>query len=343
MRAWLAHAAWYCLIRSATSSLQGLYATLPATGQLLLLDWGTGNASAVGASLSAQGWRVPECTPSAIDPTNKWYYTLARNASAPSGSPWSLVTASLADGSVVASAPLPPCYPPELAACDHALCAGGALEVFVSVETPHARVVAGCLSPGPPSSFELLVNASVGELGVGPLVSPPSLAVTSSALWLPGQHGVAGVPLSRSSPDRQLLLSTNETLRGLHAGAGDVVFGYIQDRSTGEAFVASFIDTGAGSPVLVCAPLPLPPLFASNVTILTALVSDRGSFALLGDGYLITANVTSGALESSVRLQCSHAISASQLYDRGCATGCPLDTLKAQPCPSSMAYEPFVF
>ena len=322
-----------CALASVAASLQGLYTTLPTSGQMLLVDWAMGNASSVGASLEAQGWRVPTCTPSSIDPTNKWYFTLARNSSLAVNSPWNVVTASLADGGVVASAPLPPSFPSVQNACDYALCAGGALEVFVSVETPDLRVLAGGLSPEFPHTFALLVNATIDQLGVGRLVSPPSMAVTSSALWLAGQQGVAGAPLvGAAAPPRRLPLSAGSTFRGLHAAPGDVVYSLLQGQ--GAAYIASFVDTGAGTPSLVRAATSLPPLFSSAETVLTALLSDKNSFALLADGSrLVTANATSGALVSSVLLSCSNATLPLRV---GTGSG-------AVPCPCSIAYEPFVF
>jgi len=62
--------------RTAHGSLEGLYATLPASGQLRHIDWLTGRVETVGKPLAAAGWAAPLAGPAGIDTTGKWYFTL---------------------------------------------------------------------------------------------------------------------------------------------------------------------------------------------------------------------------------------------------------------------------
>jgi hypothetical protein len=350
---------WQVLASSCFSlsvaSLQGLYATLPLSGQLQLVDRDSGKTSNIGSPLASLGWLVPACTPSAIDPTNKWYFSLAHNATeaklSNSTGPWYLVTVSLEDGSVVTATALPPCLPTQAAACDFALSPGGALDVFVATEVPDSaapggyRVVGGSVAPS--SSFVLLLNATIPDLGIGHLLSPPAVAATSSALWLAGQRGVAGAALAAGNASfRRLMLSSGSTYTALHAAPGDVVYGVLRDSDANSSFVASFVDAGTGTPDLKHAPLALPPPFAAPPGALTAFISDAGSFAVLAGSALLSVNASSGAVLSSASLSCTTGavMTASAL---GASTpAMPVELPKntgLPPCPSSMAYEPFVF
>jgi hypothetical protein len=92
----------------AGASLQGLYVTWPETAQLTLLsNWNQDNVTAatetpVGVPLSDKGFSAPMCSPSTIQTTGKWYYTLAKNTSAGgfNTTPWNLISVFL-DGSTI--------------------------------------------------------------------------------------------------------------------------------------------------------------------------------------------------------------------------------------------------
>ena len=324
----------HLLLNIAHSTQQGLYITLPASGQMQLVDPTTGGTTNDGAPLASQGWLVPPCTPSAIDPTGKWYYTLARNASLGVRSPWNIVSAWLDGGNTRTAFPLPAYFPVDLAACDHALSADGGWHVFVAVELPlpaapqDSTILAGNADftfPQPPHAFEVVLNASNAELGVGHLVSPPSIAATATTLWLAGRDCVAGVALQPGVSERRLPLPYGQEFIGLHASPSGDVYGLLRNASA--AFVASYVDSGSGTPVLSQTRDPLPPLFATTPGIRVALMTDKASLALLSpSGLLLTANATSGGVVRSVQLACS----IGGLQGGG-------------PCPASMAYESFVF
>jgi hypothetical protein len=324
------------------ASQQGLYISIPDSGQLQSVDWITGNTSCIGTPLARQGWIVPNCTPSAIDPTGKWFYTLARNSSNPSRtSPWYIVSAWLADGSTRTAAPLPPSFPSELGACDFALTSDGGWHVYIAVQVSggtspaSVSVLAGIADftfPVPPHSFTVLVNTSIVQLGIGSLLLPPSIASTPSTLWIAGQRGIAGVPLAvpAGSPHpRRLILPSGEQFGGLHSSPSGRVYGVLSrllPNGTVSTALASLMDTGTGTPLLVASPHALPPPF--NVTgadsVLTALMTDKSSIALLTSrGELATANASSGQIQSFAHIVCCDK-----------APG---------PCPSSMSYESFVF
>lgn len=377
------------LLRLGGSTQQGLYAMLPESGQLLLVDWLTGNATKVGVSLAEQGWLVPECTPAAIDPTGKWWYSLARNASLGPSSPWNVVSTWLVDGTTRTAAPLPDVFPPDLPACAHALFADGGWHVFTAAEIPSAggyRAIATLSDftfPYPPHSWTLVLNASEAALGAGRLLMPPSIAATASTLWISGTWGVAGASLqarlvrsaradSPLAPGRLLPLPAGDELAGLQVNPSGRVFGLLRSQSGralrrsgmrpgvgalfDEARVAYFDDSGSGTPTLESGPIPIPPPFATSPSVvLTALMTDRGSLALLADGaHLAVVNATSGAPLSSVVFDCQPATDWPRARFRSqLDTAPPLPVVSsggrssplavASVCPTSLAYESFVF
>jgi len=213
-----------------------------------------------------------------------------------------------------------------LTACDHAISADGGWHVFVAAEMSSASVpsgqcvVAGVIDftfPYPPHNFTLTINADVESLGVGHLLSPPSAAVTATTLWLAGDTGLAGVALQQHQQERTLTLPAGHTLTGLHSSPSGRVYGILY---AGDARVASFQDTGEGEPTPDVAPNALPSLFSDPSGTRAALLTDEAAVAVLAGQHLATANASSGALQTSALLQCEGA-----------------------ECPSSMAYESFVF
>jgi hypothetical protein len=52
------------------------------------VNWTTGETVAVGKPLAASGFKLELCAPSAIDPTGKWIYTLARPVHDGASSTW---------------------------------------------------------------------------------------------------------------------------------------------------------------------------------------------------------------------------------------------------------------
>lgn len=136
-------------ITFAHASCQGLYVTQGTTGQMsVIVDEATGKAAPVGPSLSSLGFAVPtQCTPSAIDTTGKWYYTVAQNASSASPRPWLVVAAELATGLVRKAQLLPPILQAQEGggACDYSLTADGSWHAYVSIATPppSSRLVVG--------------------------------------------------------------------------------------------------------------------------------------------------------------------------------------------------------
>lgn len=153
-----------------SATAQGLYFTNSSTEQLLLVDFATGKTVPDGPGLASQGFQVPSCTPSAIDTTGKWYYTLAKNASHPG--PWIAIAAELVGGNIRKAYPLPALFPPQLDACDHTITADGSWHAYISAVTPDNRLVSGRFLFTWPQSDEYVQIANMRSVCVITHTSP---------------------------------------------------------------------------------------------------------------------------------------------------------------------------
>jgi hypothetical protein len=170
-----------------------------------------------------------------------------------------LLAIHLADGTVRKSEPLPDIFPPSLAACQHSLTADGAWHAYVSVVDPSSilpHLVVGRLTFTWPDlhEFVVLLNVAVSSLHLGAAIPyAASSAVSTTTLWYALSQGLVGIDPSNSTlgVTRSLPLPVDVTFSGLQYdrnGARPIV-GVLRN-ATG-AVLASFVDTGPTTPVLV--------------------------------------------------------------------------------------------
>ena len=290
------------LLALCNASSEGLYALLPG-GQLALLNTSSGQPARVGPSLAAQGFTVPDCSPSAIDSTEKLFFTLARNASAAPSSPWLLVAAGLADGAVRLALALPPAFPPGLGACAHALSTDGSAHAFVAA-FPGAppRLLAGVITyAGPAHGYAALADAPTQPLGVGLPLAAPTCAATATALWVALAGGLARVNVAHGGVDGVLPTPQAQTLSSLQYDKAGLrrTYGLLAAGGSATA-LASFDDAGAGTPALL---VEAPGAPAAARPALVALQSDRGTLVVAtAGGELVTVDLATGAPASHAPL-----------------------------------------
>jgi hypothetical protein len=309
------------LLVNVQGACQGLYMTQPVTGQMQMIDWMKGNITNIGPTLASQGWIIPDCTPAAIDTTGKWYYTLARNSSLGASSPWVVVAARLIDGTVRKSEPLPPSFPASLLACQHTFTADGSWHVFISAVYTNSSTGVDTLISGRytftwpwTQEYVEMAHVPVSSLKMGSGVAIPSSVVTEFHLWIQLERGLVGINLTSLKIDRQLQLDDGYALTGLQYDRSVLYSTYGILNNETASVLASFVDNGVDQPVLNIGKINLPPQAQVG---LGALLNDKTEYAIVSGVNLTTVDLA-GNIVASVPV---------------CLSGCP----------SSLAYEPFVF
>ena len=317
------------LVGCALSASQGFYLLAPTTAQLLLTDLESGAQTPVGAGLPPAWQAPPDCTPTAVEQTGKWAYSLARRAGAPpAATPWSVVAMELRDGSIRKIYELPPAFPPSLPACAHALAEDGGWHAYVAAVTRDAaspRLLLWRFTYTWPFSNESaqILDVPLAALGMGRAPATLTLAVSNFTAWVALERGLVGVDLATRLPSRRLPLAGGE-VRGLQydvAGAQRRVVGVLvgSGGGGGSTSLLAFVDSGQGTPEAQL--VPAAARVAPGAAGWAALANDRAQLVVLdGAGRAVALALGSGAVVANV----SACSSSGQ-----CAIAC--------------VYEPFVF
>lgn len=328
----------------------------PRTLHLHKVNWTTGEKVAVGKPLAASGYTLEACAPSAIDPTGKWIYTLARVARNGSSShtirsslsnadsdavnasgsgavggtanttALTLLAMELADGTIhTTRQPLPAEYfDPKVNACGHALATDGGWNAYVTAavgEGATARLRTVQMSaldwPGQPPPPPPKLIADVAVATVELGNAAPTPTATIDS------DNVMWVTLSGGAAG--LSLDTQTYTCRVRSPAGTALtalqgFGTVYGLLTGSdgrTVVASFAPGVA--PALRVGTVGVPGPVAHEATA-AALLSDKQSIVLVTDsGRLVTTDLEGRTV--------------------GTAPACH----GAEGCPAAINYEPFVF
>ena len=341
----------------ALSQRQGVQADTPEHISFRMLmwctnqqvNWTTGETVAVGKPLAASGFKLELCAPSAIDPTGKWIYTLARPVHDGASSTWhaldnnsnalaqaanttvnttahTLLAMELADGTVhTTRQPLPAEYfDPKADACAHALATDGGWNAYVTAvvgmgATARLRTVqmSALDWPGqpPPPPPKLIADVAVAKLGLGDAASTPTGTIDSdNVMWVTLSGGAAGLSLDTGAYTSRVPVPDGSALTALQ-GFG-TVYGLLTN-SDGHTVVASF-DPGV-TPTLRAGTVVVPGPVAHGATA-AALLSDKQGIALITEsGHLVTTDLDGRSVST--------------------APACK----GAEGCPAAINYEPFVF
>lgn len=307
-------------VAPTSAALEGLYILTAPEGQLMKLNWTSGERVPVGKPLSAAGLRLQDCVPTAIDPTGKWIYTLATPTNS-SSQQLELVAMQLGDGTLHPSkAPLSPATFPNMSrACAFTLASDGGWNAYVSAQVgSRLRTVLLSVEQWPgkePPPPEVILDVPLDELGLGGSLSIPASTIDGdTVLWITLEHGVAGLSLANKTIDRSVMVPKGKTLTAVQ-GYG-TMYALLSD--TDGTVLASFSDDG-----------PTPDLHSGSIHINGIVAHNQTSFAFLSDKGACVFMTTDGNLVT-IDL-----------------TGKPLGTTHAcvqgHGCPAGMAYEPFVF
>jgi hypothetical protein len=316
------------LVAPSHASSQGLYIMQPTTGTIELVNYTSNARTPVGTGIGALGWEVPsDCSPTAIDTTGKWMYVMARNAS---GSPWSVVSVELRDGSIRKVYELPSSFPPTLGACEHTITEDGDWHAYVSAAVNVdgvVRLVVWRFTFTWPDSDETVpvLDVPVASLGMGEALPVPISVVTNVTLWVGLSDGLVGVDLATNASSRRLPLPAGSAWSRLQydiSGAVRRTYALSTTTTAGPTgprnvtAIVSFVDNGSGIPKVESTSTsePVPPSAVGSV----ALINDHSAIAVASGGSLITLGLD-GTVQSSVPL---------------CVGGT---------CPIGLAYQPFVF
>mmetsp|Transcript_9439 Transcript_9439/g.15315 ORF Transcript_9439/g.15315 Transcript_9439/m.15315 type:complete len:513 (-) Transcript_9439:114-1652(-) len=342
--------AWVLLMALAledtNASLQGLYLTTYPSGQLRRMDVSDGSYSMenVGTSLEKKGYSTPRCLPSAVDQTQKLYFTLAKKSGEQGNtSSWRLLTIQMEDGTVKMDQPLLDVFPPSLEACSHTLHTDRVV-VIASAVVGGSLVVAR-YNYATATGAQVLVNFPLRSLGLGGAAAYPSSAFfdIGTTLFVQLQQGVAGFNLTtgkvksairfrEASSESFTLLEFDPTI--------SKVFGIHHSASSNASHIGSFspwepqssfevdqmrIGGATGSVVI------------NRKGSGSAYMWDKRQFALLTQ----TSTDDEEAREISFVDLNSTLVQVVPL----CAlhSGVDKNNRNTEECPSSLHYEPFVF
>jgi hypothetical protein len=261
----------------AVSSLEGLYVTLPGTGQLERLNWVNGSSTAIGGTLAAKGFSVPSnCTPSAIMQTGKWLSVLAKKTTEHDISPWSIVSIQLESGALTPQAnamPLPSLFSPSLEACDHTIAYGGGCLAFVSavVGTDATQRLVIASFDWCNKNISIVVNKAVK----GARVRFPSSALDDAGvLWFQLATGLVGYATATGKKTKELANTDGSCFTGFHFSIPNQrIYGVLTSREH-HSMLASF-DPYAVTPALETAKRVIPDVSGGGSA--TALLSDKVS------------------------------------------------------------------
>eukprot|EP00040_Diaphanoeca_grandis_P040155 m.261409 g.261409 ORF g.261409 m.261409 type:complete len:381 (+) comp42140_c0_seq1:102-1244(+) len=325
------------LLHGGMGSSQGLYVLTPMKGQLMLVNWTTGTSTPVGDPLSKSGWWLDACSPTTLDQTGKWIYTLARRGNATG--PLTLVAMQLADGVVhratytLASQG----FDPSASACDHAVASAGDWFAYVSaivtekkmtsvnnnsmMTTKRLRTVAfTCLEwPGKPTlPPAVVIDQLVSEIGLADTATVHSGTIDFlGRLWLQLDHGVAGAMTyfrNRTKVDRIVPMTGGQiSMSGLQTGNG-AVFGLLEFAS-GVRKIASFPIDDPSPAVQVVHNTSLPFHVQHNGTAIALLSDQQGIVFATTEGTLATVNLTHGSAVATYSPVCVAGRAAGISYE----------------------------
>mmetsp|Transcript_31193 Transcript_31193/g.76099 ORF Transcript_31193/g.76099 Transcript_31193/m.76099 type:complete len:467 (+) Transcript_31193:25-1425(+) len=317
----------------ALASLQGLYLTVPPSGQLRRVDVATlgvvGESEDVGLPLEANGYVMPGCVPSAVDQTGKWFFTLARPGN--DSGRWHLVGMLMEDGSIRTDQVLPDIFPPSLEACDHSLETDGGWMVMVSAvvgeevsESSHgSRLVVARFNYtfSTKKQPEILIDVDVDSIGLGGAAEylTTSFFDIGNILFVVLEHGIASCNLTSGEVVEALKLpSKGDKLSLLPFDVTQMRTYIVLKTASGNFFLAYFSPEAPASSFEI-----------SNITVpvvdrdgsASAYLSDKREIVILSGTTLYLLSLNGTILDSSV--VCGDKDSYG--------------------CPSSLHYEPFVF
>lgn len=366
----LSLAAGFTSLFVAHASLQGLYTLSPGQGQLRRVDWLNGSAVDIGPPLASAGLDVAPCAASVVQQTNKWYFTLATNATSwPEASAIAgqstdvhLVGISLDDAELKYFRTLPKEVFPDSAAlqsCDYTLDVDGGLVLFVSA-TVGDRLLTVRFEPTPshnetsrshpkedkPFDFDavappeanlsVVVNVSLSALGLGGRVAFPSSAMLPSGdWWYQLEHGVACHSVRTGEFVNQVQLPQGAVLGGLSYSLSSLhVHGVLTPSPSSGLRGSPTVMTLAQFDPLAATPT----LQVSNGTF--PLVERNGAAAaLLSDKVQMSVLTQKGQLVT-VDLNTAARVSIVDLCSSAHKRAL---TSTADACPASIGYLPYVF
>lgn len=298
-------------------SLEGLYVLEGTTGQLQQVNRTDGSRTAVGTPLAGSGWAIEDaCAPVTVDQTIKIHYTLARPSASPE-SVWTLVGASLQDGSILSHVPLPTYFRNEAKACEYTLdiddndrvlvsgVAGGQLlTVQINPRVTEGRVV-------------LIANITLADQPAGAQAEHPSSTfdIVRKLLWYQLEHGLAVVNVTAKTLQGSVPFPSGRNFTGLSFDTGtEKVFALVVG---GDKVAVAGIDAAAWPPAvaMVGGFAPGETLARSGAST-TVIVRDQ-QLVTLGTASMLTV-AYDGSLVHKVPV-CDSA------------------------CPASVVYEPYVF
>jgi len=322
-------------LATASASLQGLYAVSAGEGQLLFIDPDAGTVTHVGQPLSKSGLQVAACAPALVQQTNKWYFTLATNTTAPDDV--HLVGMDLADGSIVDFKTLPSnIFPQTLGMCDYTLDVDGGLVVFVTAVVDDRLVTLRVEPKGETAqrvrkvpqygiNASVVLNVSVPDLDLGSTVQFPSSTILPSGdLWYQLENGVVGHNVVSGKYLNHLKFDGDSTIfSGLaFSQSSSHVHGILQTRSSGasateQTSVVAQFDPVSNAPQLQTGNASVPAVERDGSA--TALMADHAQIAVVSGSKLLVLDLNNGdQLEST-------------------------SICKGKLCPSSIGYLPYVF
>ena len=256
---------------------------------------------------------------------SKRYYLMAQNGT---GAPWSVVAVGMADGRIRNAAPLPAAFPAHLEPCNYTLMANDGWFAYAAAESDGQLLVArfNFTLARPHVPAELVLNASVAAVGLGSVAPYPAAALVTNAgaldvMWLALTHGLAKCTLPAEGQRGlcEAAVTTPCPVSGLQFDLVSTLFALCRPAPPAFDLRLFTMALPASSKPVSWLPLPVAGNVAHGGTAV-ALVNDHAQVALLlANNTLVTADQTSGAVQAAV------------------------PTCAAAACPTSMAYEPFVF
>ena len=248
----------------ASASLEGLYGLSPGDGQMYFINSTSGEETPVGSSLKSKGFSVDECTPTDLDTTGKWMYTLGRNISQGASAPLVLLAMQLVDAELHParySLPQVAGFNPNATACEHTIVAGYGWMAYVTASVndrirtfgfmcDHSFWKACELIPGA-STPVLVVNEPFAQFDLGGLPTVASSALDdTNRMWVQMERGAVGIPMklrNRTTVDRVATAPDGKTFTGFQRGFGSGrIYGVLASSADPSESVVGYIETGGG-------------------------------------------------------------------------------------------------
>ena len=233
------------------------------------------------------------------------------------------MTASLADGSVISTRPLPHIFPSSLDACAHTITVDGGNIFYVTAvvegDTDSGRLVTVQYSG---DNTTVALNVSVASVGLGTahVKYPSSVIGPSGWLWHQLPEGSAAFNLQTGQQMATMRLPAGSSMGGFACAWQDSRIYGVMTTSRGAFHIASF-DPTVQHPVLRRATDTLPHVLRGSSAV--AIIPDLGQMAVLGVKHVDNSQVNLVTFDLNGTLLWSVPV--------------------GNPPPSGMVYEPFVF